>query len=479
MIFDGIEAFRASGFAPRIGIIGAGPAGISIAHMLGKAGIPTVIFEAGGNDYSDESQDFYKGKVIGDPYFDLDVTRLRFLGGSSNHWAGWCRVLEAHDFLPKPYVPYTGWPITRAAIEPFLPQAFEILGIQPFTSDMPISADMRQFDLIKSDHVHFGEKFMPELGRNANIAVVLNTEVQTLIGDGRKVTSAKLWSQGAPAGEIALDYFVVCTGGLENSRLLLWSNEQSNGGVVPNAAALGRYWMEHPMYTGGDAIITNPDAFAWDGDGHAFLTPTPEAMAKRGILNFHIQIETNPYPGIKGYVADLACLMPEWTEWISEQLSLHLRCSSQIHVAWEQAPRPDNRIMLSKTDRDAAGVPRIELHWTKDELDHRTMLEGLRMFGETIAGQDIGRLRISDWVRDGSPYPDGMELAGNHHMGGTRMSADPATGVVDADCKVHGMDNLFVGGSSVFATGGQCTPTTTITALALRLGDHLSRVASS
>ena len=148
-------------------------------------------------------------------------------------------------------------------------------------------------------------------------------------------------------------------------------------------------------------------------------------MAKRGILNFHIQIETNPYPGIKGYVADLACLMPEWTEWISEQLSLHLQCSSQIHVAWEQAPRPDNRIMLSKTDRDAAGVPRIELHWTKDELDHRTMLEGLRMFGETIAGQDIGRLRISDWVRDGSPYPDGMELAGNHHMGGTRMSADP------------------------------------------------------
>ena len=118
-------------------------------------------------------------------------------------------------------------------------------------------------------------------------------------------------------------------------------------------------------------------------------------MAKRGILNFHIQIETNPYPGIKGYVADLACLMPEWTEWISEQLSLHLKCSSQIHVAWEQAPRPDNRIMLSKTDRDAAGVPRIELHWTKDELDHRTMLEGLRMFGETIAGQDIGRMRIS------------------------------------------------------------------------------------
>ena len=209
------------------------------------------------------------------------------------------------------------------------------------------------------------------------------------------------------------------------------------------------------------------------------LRRRPEAMAARGILNFHVQIEANPYPGIKGYVADLACLAPEWTEWISEELGMHLKCSSQVHVAWEQAPRPDNRITLSRTDRDAAGVPRIELNWTKDALDHRTMLEGLRMFGESIAASDIGRLRISDWVRDGSPYPDGMELAGNHHMGGTRMSDDASTGVVDANCKVHGMDNLYVAGSSIFATGAQSTPTTTITALALRLGDHLSRVASS
>ena len=117
--------------------------------------------------------------------------------------------------------------------------------------------------MIKSDHVHFGEKFMPELDSNPNIAVVLDTEVSELMGNGHLVTGAKLWSQGAPAGEIALDYFVVCTGGLENSRLLLWSNEQSNGGVVPNAAALGRYWMEHPMYTAGDAIITDVEAIAW------------------------------------------------------------------------------------------------------------------------------------------------------------------------------------------------------------------------
>src|SRR5262249_43040274 len=238
MIFQGMADFRASGFTPRIGIIGSGPAGITIARKLAQAKIPSVIIEAGDADYTDESQDFYRGKVVGDSYFDLDVCRLRFLGGSSNHWAGWCRILEAHDFLPKPHVPNSGWPIRRADIEPFLPEVFDILGIQPFRPDMPLDDNMSWFEVIKSSHVHFGEKFNLELDKNPYVAVVLNTEVSELKGDGRIVTAAKLWSQGADAGELALDYFVVCTGGLENSRLLLWSNAQSNGAVVPNAAAL-------------------------------------------------------------------------------------------------------------------------------------------------------------------------------------------------------------------------------------------------
>ena len=130
MIFQNIAEFRASGFAPRIGIVGSGPAGVTVARKLAQAKIPSVILEAGGAEYSDESQDFYKGTVVGDPYFDLDSCRLRFFGGSSNHWAGWCRVLEAHDFQARPYVPNSGWPIARADIEPFLSEAFDILGIR-------------------------------------------------------------------------------------------------------------------------------------------------------------------------------------------------------------------------------------------------------------------------------------------------------------------------------------------------------------
>jgi hypothetical protein len=100
MIFDSYEAFRAANFKPKVCILGSGPAGTTIARKLGAAGIPVVVLEAGSREFSDESQDFYRGSTVGDFYFDLDITRLRFMGGSSNHWAGWCRIRAGRSAVP-------------------------------------------------------------------------------------------------------------------------------------------------------------------------------------------------------------------------------------------------------------------------------------------------------------------------------------------------------------------------------------------
>jgi choline dehydrogenase-like flavoprotein len=97
------------------------------------------------------------------------------------------------------------------------------------------------------------------------------------------------------------------------------------------------------------------------------------------------------------------------------------------------------------------------------------------LFGEYLAAKGYGRVRLLPWLAEDGEYPTDDERIGNHHMGGTRMSADPRTGVVDPNCRVHGLSNLYVCGSSVFPSGGHANPTLTIVQLAIRLAAHLGQ----
>jgi len=88
-------------------IAGAGAAGVAIALSLAEQNHKVVLLEAGGIDYEEETQDPYIGENIGRPYHDITTTRLRFLGGSTNHWGGMCSHLDPHDFEKRSWVPYT------------------------------------------------------------------------------------------------------------------------------------------------------------------------------------------------------------------------------------------------------------------------------------------------------------------------------------------------------------------------------------
>jgi choline dehydrogenase-like flavoprotein len=152
---------------------------------------------------------------------------------------------------------------------------------------------------------------------------------------------------------------------------------------------------------------------------------------------------------------------------------------ANFYAIAEQTLVRDSRVTLSE-ERDPLGMPRIRFDWRVGEADYRLLETAALGLGAHYAEQDIGRVRLADWlVAEPKRLPglgEGSRVGGHHHMCSTRMSADPRAGVVDADCKVHGVSNLYVGGSSVFATGGYATPTYTIVQLALRLGDHLGSV---
>jgi choline dehydrogenase-like flavoprotein len=144
--------------------------------------------------------------------------------------------------------------------------------------------------------------------------------------------------------------------------------------------------------------------------------------------------------------------------------SIPLNCTS------EQMPNPDSRIGLGK-DLDVFGLRKVIVDWQLTAEDKRGMATGNRLLGAELGRGGFGRLQ-STVPEDDSKWPTGMG-GDQHHMGTTRMQRDPSVGVVDENCRVHGVANLYVAGSSVFPTGGTFNPTLTIVALALRLADHI------
>jgi choline dehydrogenase-like flavoprotein len=108
------------------------------------------------------------------------------------------------------------------------------------------------------------------------------------------------------------------------------------------------------------------------------------------------------------------------------------------------------------------------LDWRVSDRSLKSSLRLMELLDEHLRKHDVGRIEENLTELRSLPYTDA-----SHHLGTTRMSPDPKGGVVDANCQVHGVDNLFVAGSSVFPTAGHANPTLTIAAMSLRLADYL------
>lgn len=454
-------------------IIGSGPAGTTLASELAARGRSVLMLEAGGTQFDEASQKEYEGEVVGPLKFPLEVGRLRYLGGTSNHWGGFCQALDAIDFEPKVPGVDTEWPIRRGDLDPFLARAESILELGPAKEDAPFGEHLRLTSMRYSPPVNFARKYRPALEASRDATVVLNACVVDLRERAGTIESVDVRDPAGVSHPVRARRFVLCAGGIENSRLLLWANYKNSGRVVRDPRTLGRYWIEHPHFTIGEALLEENAPFEYDRWNIAWASPTARTLRERGLLNAGLRLTRKSRESSRQLVADLACVAPELGAWAMAKLKRRLFCGAMMRASWEQAPQPWNRVVLSR-DLDRHGVPRAELHWRLSDLDRRTVLGSATLFAEEIATRKLGRVRLDPWVFGRGGFPSDDEVKGNHHMGGTRMHRDPARGVVDADCRVHGIANLYVGGSSVFPSGGAANPTLTIVQLALRLSDRLA-----
>lgn len=482
-------------------ICGSGAAGITLAAYVGKH-LNVALLEGGGRKPTPESMQVYNGEIVGRSYFNLMVTRLRYFGGTTNHWTGWSLPLDPHDFKSNPAVDHSGWPINIEDLDPYLEETKKILDIPQVTkqlaneSDRMIDqiagpgSDFRNIEFMWSAPTRFAEKYEREISESPNITCFLNTNV-TDIGLSENldaVSGLEVHDWKGRTFTVNAGRYVLATGGIENARLLLASNGQLEHGIGNERGLVGRFFTEHPHHNLGNLLFDDPMRDALDrqpfssGGGRKFYAPTTEMMRRERIMNGALRVE--PWDSsvdgfMKSAVKGVACNF-EWSiSAVQRMTGNHMACAhGQVRGGFEQALNPYSRITLGD-DVDQFGMPRVKLDWKLQEIDRRSMRQLALRFGEAMAAKDIGRLQIHDWLLADEAEVPGFEMdevAGHHHMCTTRMAETPRDGVVDRDQRVFGIDNLYVAGASIFGTGGHANPTFTIVQTSLRLADHLSNL---
>jgi choline dehydrogenase-like flavoprotein len=333
---------------------------------------------------------------------------------------------------------------------------------------------------ISVSRVNFGEKkYRERLNSSKNVTYVTNANLTGLESDGQHVSGTKATNLVGKSAHVKAKHFILAMGGIENSRMLLWCNNQANGKLVDPRAPLGRYWMEHPSFRVGHALVDLEIPKSDYYIPHRLFGLTDAVKRKLSILDCGIELQKIPSEGTKGLLKDLLCVAPKVGEWAASLAGKNIVCGAKLIAGWEQEPIWNNHVKLSETKRDRFGIPLTELHWKKTDRDLATLQKSLSHFNDYLMARNHGRIRLDDWVfgQDGYPVTGGDSAgedgASYHHMGGTRMAHTVKNGVVDSNCRVFGQDNLYVAGSSVFPSGGEANPTLTIVQLTLRLAEHL------
>ncbi|MGV3742559.1 MAG: FAD-dependent oxidoreductase [Burkholderiaceae bacterium] len=515
-------------------IIGGGVAGITLAREMDKRGVETCLLESGGFEPDDETRDLYRGDDIGLPYSFADGCRGRFLGGSSNCWGGWCRPLDPWDFEQRDWIAHSGWPFGFDEMKPYYDRTHALLKLGPQNFDPAFwekaigRSDVRRIPLVTgklrdtvsqfSPPARFGKLYREELKNSKNVRVFLYANATNIDTDqtARNVTRIEVATLTGKRMQVKAKLFVLATGGIENPRLLLASNKVQAAGVGNQNDLVGPYFMDHPRLQSGSIRFAKDWSRnkLYDIKYHYMNTAVsahgqhiasqfallPEVLEQEQLLNARVWFNSVfPGEGSAGAQALFRCkqaaLKKEQAGW-SLSRDLVTMMSNPIdtfaygftrlyqprmliqdvrfQIIVEPEPNPDSRVTLSPTKKDSLGMPRVQVDWRLTDRVKRTFDKTLEILAHDMEKSGVAQVKLDPKI-EGGQWPSTFEKEGTwHHMGTTRMHDSPKHGVVDRNCKVHGMSNLYIAGSSVFPTAGANFPTITLSALALRLSDHVA-----
>lgn len=539
MIVDGRTVAPGARLEGDVCIIGSGTAGLTVARSLAATSRARIILlESGGLDFSTSlktlpriakrhlrgEQSLAAGKNVGHPYYPLRLTRVRAFGGTEralrpNHGLQ-ARPLDAVDFMQRAGVANSGWPISRHDLEPHYQRAQELCELGPYDYTagrwetperpaLPLTGDSVETTVFQYRRHYDHTIALSELDHRPNVDIVLHASVTDLRSSESPSSLEEVTVRTLTGNTfaVAARVFVVAAGALETARLLLSSTSGFPAGIGNMHGLVGRFFMERIDLSLGYLVPANPDLVDQIGlyrphesaGTHikAMLRLTDDTLSREGLLNAVIRmapmslraavsngarsgrtIRRSIHHGVPitepgRQLAAVAREIPPAVRrrvGSSEGGAMVLALDTQA----EQAPARESRIVLGDK-RDALGLRQTQLDWRISDGDLASLEQTTAILDAAVRRSGLGHVESTLGPEWGRPA-----IFGNwHHLGTTRMHADPRKGVVDPNCRVHGTDNLYVAGGSVFTTGGVSNPVLTIVALSLRLADHLKSVVEA
>ncbi len=514
MIID-FEGSKLGLYQADICIIGAGIATYSILSVLKDSPVSIIVVERGSMNTDIENEQYKTCEITGHPFIGHSTGREFSVGGTSVTWGGQSLPYTPFDLENKKWVENSGWPISFEEISRYYPVAERLLNLDdvPYYATLHNLQKLAKLNIDESIlHWHFS-KWSPrpnlknDLTRictsSEQITLLQNAHCNQLIEDSNheRIIEIEIKSRGGQCSRVRANKFILSAGGIENARILLMSAP-----VIRNHTFVGKMFQDHPTAQVATIETTNDKKlqayfnYFFKGDTRFLprISMTSQFQQQAELLAATAFIQFIPPPGglfeaLKGIYRSFARLkMPAKKEFYSvfknlieiktlaKTASTYLihrriytpRSTARLTVMLEQEPITESYIALSEK-LDPMGLPIARIHWTFTSLTIETLKRFCTEIESNFRKMKLGDIKWDAWIKNSDEEIRDNLIDAYHHMGSTRMSQSIASGVVDTNCKMHGVDNLYIAGSSVFSTTGHSNPTLTIMALAIRLAHYL------
>jgi choline dehydrogenase-like flavoprotein len=478
-------------------VIGSGPAGAFAANILARNGCSVAVVEAGDSAVDSDAShvlDESASEIGGRSEFGFS----RQVGGSSNLWAGFIAPLNGIDFLARPDLGVPGWPITESDLQRHYARVDQFMGLERASRENPSDVELACSDLQAHATIQLDPPFVTTaLVRGiGGLRLLDRCAVHRLIWSEEQVSVRAVEYLHKPTGELGrlqARAFVVAAGTLANVTILLHSLADRGDRLAGLRKRIGAGFSTHPKATAGS--VTLKKMLPWH---HPFTrinwgaTHTEryqfglkkEVLLEKGLLNHCVRFDP-PFQAQVQRVVDagrravlrlpfvgkerVARLTRRALSAIEKVMPPTPNRELRLRLFLDQAPQPKNRVTLSSR-RSESGLPLAAIHWQYSDADWLNVEAFLHEVSRVLNQAGIGTLRFE------RPTHDRLVALHSHFLGGTPMGASRESSVVNADLRVHEVDNLYVSGPSVFPSYGYANPFYTIAALSVRLGEHLTRV---